>query len=130
MSFSQEVKEELSKMANLANKQEVKMEFLGYLASSNISYGKNHLRFSTENDYNIDRFAKLIRNIGIENFNIDVNGKSFFIDINIKKLENIEDFDFSTDSIETARPFIRGLFMGSGSVNNPEKKYHLECGIF
>ena len=29
MSFSQEVKEELSKLSNLANKEEVKYEFIG-----------------------------------------------------------------------------------------------------
>ena len=129
MSFSQEVKEELSKISNLANKQEVKMEFLGYLASSNISDEKNYIRFSTENEYNIDRYAKLIRNINIEDVKIDVNGKTFFIDINKKKLEALEKFDFNTEKIEDIRPFIRGLFMGSGSINNPEKKYHLECGI-
>ncbi len=129
MSFSQEVKVELSKISNLANKQEVKMEFLGYLASSNISDEKNFIRFSTENEYNIDRYAKLIRNINIEDFKIDVNGKTFFIDINKKKLETLEKFDFNTKKIEDIRPFIRGLFMGSGSINNPEKKYHLECGI-
>ena len=129
MSFSQEVKEELSKISNLANKQEVKLEFLGYLASSNISDEKNYIRFSTENEYNIDRYAKLIRNINIEDFKIDVNGKTFFIDINKKKLEALEDFDFNTEKIEDIRPFIRGIFMGSGSINNPEKKYHLECGI-
>ena len=129
MSFSQEVKEELSKISNLANKQEVKLEFLGYLTSSNISDEKNFIRFSTENDYNIDRYAKLIRNINIEDFKIDVNGKTFFIDINKKKLEALEKFDFNTEKIEDARPFIRGIFMGSGSINNPEKKYHLEFGI-
>ena len=129
MSFSQEVKVELSKISNLANKQEVKLEFLGYLASSNISDEKNYIRFSTENEYNIDRYAKLIRNINIEDFKIDVNGKTFFIDINKKKLETLEKFDFNTKKIEDIRPFIRGLFMGSGSINNPEKKYHLECGI-
>ena len=129
MSFSQEVKEELSKISNLANKQEVKLELLGYLASNNISEEKNFIRFSTENDYNIDRYAKLIRNINIEDFKIDVNGKIFFIDINKKKLETLEKFDFNTEKIEDIRPFIRGLFMGSGSINNPEKKYHLECGI-
>ena len=129
MSFSQEVKEELSKISNLANKQEVKLEFLGYLTSSNISDEKNYIRFSTENEYNIDRYAKLIRNINIEDFKIDVNGKIFFIDINKKKLEALEKFDFNTEKIEDTRPFIRGLFMGSGSINNPEKKYHLECGI-
>ena len=129
MSFSQEVKEELSKISNLANKQEVKLEFLGYLTSSNVSDEKNFIRFSTENEYNIDRYAKLIRNINIEDFKIDVNGKNFFIDINKKKLEALEDFNFNTEKIEDIRPFIRGIFMGSGSINNPEKKYHLEFGI-
>ena len=129
MSFSKEVKKELSKLSNLANKQEVRMELLGYLSSNNISYEKNSIRFSTENDYNIDRYAKLIRNINIEDFKIDVNGKTFFIDINKKKLETLEDFNFNTDKVEDARVFIRGLFMGAGSINNPETKYHLECGI-
>ena len=129
MSFSQEVKEELSKLSNLANKQEVKMEFLGYLASNNISTETKYLRFSTENDYNIDRFSKIIRNIGFEDFSINVNGKLFFIKISKKKADNIEKFDFKTDQINDVRAFIRGLFMGSGSINNPEKKYHLECGI-
>lgn len=129
MSFSQEVKEELSKISNLANKQEVKMEFLGYLSSNNISTDDKYLRFSTENDYNIDRFSKIIRNIGFEDFNINVNGKVFFIEINKKKAANIEEFDFDTNQINDVRAFIRGLFMGAGSINNPEKKYHLECGI-
>ena len=129
MSFSKEVKKELSKLSNLANKQEVKMEFLGYLASNNISYEKNSIRFLTENDYNIDRFAKLLRNINIESFNIDVNGKAFFIDISKKKLIDFEKFDFKTDKVEDVRAFIRGLFMGAGSINNPETKYHLECGV-
>ena len=129
MSFSKEVKEELSKISNLANKQEVKMEFLGYLSSNNISTDNKYLRFSTENDYNIDRFSKIIRNIGFEDFNINVNGKVFFIEINKKKAANIEEFDFDTNQINDVRAFIRGLFMGAGSINNPEKKYHLECGI-
>ena len=126
MSFSKDVKEELSKITNLSNKQEVKMEFLGYLASNNISISKKNIRFSTENEYNIDRLAKLIRNIGIDNFKINVNGKIFYIDININ---NLDEFDYSTDNINDVRPFIRGVFMGSGSINNPEKKYHLECGV-
>ena len=37
MTFSQEVKEELSKISNLSNKKEVKMEFLVYLSSVNIT---------------------------------------------------------------------------------------------
>ena len=78
MSFSKEVKEELSKLSNLANKEEVLYEFLGYLKSNNISKEKNIIKFSTENDYNIDRFAKLIRNLNINDFNIDFSRKTIF----------------------------------------------------
>ena len=35
MSFSKEVKEELSKLNNLANKKEIESEFYGYLISDN-----------------------------------------------------------------------------------------------
>ena len=43
MSFSSEIKEELSKTNNLKNKEEVKYEFLGYLISSNIAIKKNKI---------------------------------------------------------------------------------------
>ena len=139
MSFSEEVKNELSKLNNLANKEEVKYEFLGYLASDNITQKNNKTRYSTENDYNIDRFTKIIRNIGIEEFDININGKVFFIEIvdsqviEIKKqIKKSKSEEFLTEIFKeetSLKPFMRGLFMGSGSINNPEKKYHLECGI-
>ena len=78
MSFSKEVKEELSKLSNLANKKEVLYEFWGYLKSNNISEGKNIIKFSTEHDYNIDRYAKLIRNLNINDFNIEFSRKIIF----------------------------------------------------
>ena len=40
MSFSKDVKKELSKINNLVNKKEVEYEFYGYLASNNISKEK------------------------------------------------------------------------------------------
>lgn len=80
MSFSKEVKEELSKLNNLANKEELRYEFWGYLSSDNVTEQNGFIRYSTENDYNIDRFAKIIRNIGMEDFGINVNGKVFSIE--------------------------------------------------
>ena len=91
MSFSQEVKEEISKLNNLANKEELKYEFLGYISSDNIIITKNKaIKYTTESDYNIDRFGKIIRNIGFEEFDINVNGRIFSIEIN-KNLEAILD---------------------------------------
>lgn len=127
MSFSEEVKEELSKLNNLANKEEVKYEFLGYLASDNTTEENDYIKYSTENDYNIDRFAKIVRNMGIEDFNINVNGKIFFIEIDKRELN--KKIGKEKEILVQLRSFMRGLFMGSGSINNPEKKYHLECKI-
>ncbi len=88
MSFSQEVKEELSKLNNLVNKDELKYEFLGYISSDNTIIKKNSVKYTTENDYNIDRYAKIARNIGFEEFDINVNGKVFMVEIR-KNLEDI-----------------------------------------
>lgn len=82
MSFSQEVKEELSKLNNLANKEAVKYEFLGYIASNNTIITPETIKYTTESDYNIDRFGKIVRNIGFEEFDINVSGKNFSIEIN------------------------------------------------
>ena len=133
MSFSSDIKQELNKNSNLVNKEIVKQELLGYLLSGNTSIGKdNKIKFSTESDYNINRFSKLLTNLNI-NHQIDITGKTFFITIKKKEIDwlpIIENKIVLTDQIgkkeEEKRAFIRGLFMGAGSVNNPENKYHLE----
>ena len=43
MSFSSDLKEELSKINNLARKEEVKYELVGYLISKNASIIKNNI---------------------------------------------------------------------------------------
>ena len=130
MSFSADVKEELSKISNLANKQYVKLEFMGYSISSNVSIIKNELRFSTESEYNINRFGKLLSNLNINDYNIELQGKNFVITsknkeiCNILSANNIEKIDLSNEVEEKA--LVRGSFLGSGSINNPENKYHIE----
>jgi len=137
MSFSKNVKEELSKISNLADKQLVKAELIGYLLSNNVTIKNNKIKYSTESEYNINRFAKLLNNINIVKYNIDIQGKVFSIETDVKIdipeisitnneiiLNNdIKDF-LSTENLEKA--FVRGTFLGSGSINNPNNKYHLE----
>lgn len=129
MSFSKQVKEEISKLNNLFNKQDMRYEFLGYLVSANIYSDINIIKYYTENDYNIDRFAKVLRNNDIEDFEINISGKLFYIEIKNIFLEEIKKIEIVDLNIEQAKSFIRGVFMGAGSVNNPEKKYHLECNV-
>ncbi|MBR2744627.1 MAG: DNA-binding protein WhiA [Clostridia bacterium] len=136
MSFSSQAKEELSKTNNLAKKDQVRMELLGYLISSNTSIKGKNVKFATESEYNINRFSKLLKNSGIENFKIDIKGKAFSIEYKIS-----EDFDgiykednelyiedFQRDEL-LDKALLRGTFLGGGYVNNPEKKYHLEVNL-
>ncbi len=135
MSFSQDTKQELSKINNLAKKDQVKQEFFGYLISCNISVINNKvIRYATENEYNINRFSKLLNNLNID-YSIEMEGKTFVIKFKLNDIINdcvkIEDnkifLDFAQVASEEAKKIlIRGVFLGAGSINNPENKYHLE----
>ena len=137
MSFSQDAKQELSKINNLANKNQVKYELLGYLMSVNCSVIKNSIRYATENEYNINRFSKLLNNLDI-NYKIDIEGNIFVIRFSIKNNENMQNGKILSANIinskllnkniddEQRKSLIRGVFLGAGSINNPENKYHLE----
>lgn len=131
MSFSKELKEEISKTENLSNKESVKYELIGYLLSSNISKEKNEIKFSTENEYNINRFSRLLSNMQINNYDITLQGKLYIIKVKIKELNNIEIDNVKIQNLnqEQIKWLIRGAYLGGGSINNPENKYHLELGI-
>lgn len=145
MSFSSEMKEDLSKIANLNNKELVKYELIGYLLSNNTTINKKYICYSTINEYNINRFSKLLSNLNILNFQIELKGKTYKITLQkineieeicyeekdvilsskfVEQLRNIEKINTQEELVIKA--FIRGIFLGSGSVNNPENKYHLE----
>lgn len=79
MSFSGEVKEEISKLSNLANKEAVKYELLGYIITNNISTEKNKIKFCTESEYSINRYSKLLNNLQYSNHKIEIIGKKFCI---------------------------------------------------
>lgn len=145
MSFSSELKENLSKIQNLKNKELVKFELIGYLISNNTTCDKKNIYYSTINEYNINRFSKLLSNMEISNFKIDIKGKNYII--TLPKIDIIQEIEYNIKDIEISKEFemqiqnlnqikeqeemaikalTRGIFLGSGSVNNPEKKYHLE----
>lgn len=138
MSFSAKIKEELSKISNLANKENVKAEWIGYLISSNISVMKNKIRYSTENEYNINRFHKILMNLKVD-YQIELQGKVYTIVFKKQEWEGIEYQDQKIqipqkgrDNKEAnrkegvAKATVRGAFLGSGSLNNPNNTYHLE----
>ncbi len=145
MSFSSELKESLSKIPNLKNKELVKFELIGYLISNNTTCDQKNIYYSTINEYNINRFSKLLSNMEISNFKIDIKGKNYII--TLPKIIEIQEVEYKEKDVEISLEFekqiqnletikeqeemaikalTRGMFLGSGSVNNPENKYHLE----
>ena len=132
MSFSTSVKEELSKLSNLANKDCVKAEMYGYITTNNISEENGCIRFSTESEYNINRFAKLLNNLNITKYDIYMVGKSFIIKISKNESDNLREMydNYKIKNIENIeKAYIRGTFLGSGSINNPQNKYHIEITL-
>ena len=142
MSFSSDLKEELSKINNLNKKDEVKYELIGYLISKNTTLLKKNLRYATESEYNINRFSKLLKNLNIYD-NIEFDGKVFIITFKIANLiENIEiinnklnikvnssDNKLEVENDNYRRAIVRGTFLGAGSINNPNRNYHLEINL-
>ena len=137
MSFSSNVKEELSKLSTLKDKQSVKAEVIGYLITNNINIDEKNIRFSSKSEYNINRFSKLLSNLNVMNHEIDIQGEIYTISlkkIDLQEKINLEDKNINLkdyinrqlkDEIYT-KSIVRGAFLGGGSINNPENKYHLE----
>lgn len=137
MSFSSNVKEELSKLSTLKDKQSVKAELIGYLITNNINIDEKNIRFSSKSEYNINRFSKLLSNLNVMNHEIDIQGEIYTISlkkIDLQEKINLEDKSIILkdninmqlkDEIYT-KSIVRGAFLGGGSINNPENKYHLE----
>ncbi len=135
MSFSSEIKEELSKLNNLKDKQAVYYELVGYLISKNTKLDKK-IKFSTENEYNINRLNKLLNNMNIK-YKIEMQGNLYVITFN--KVEELKDCIFCDNHItfknvenledKNIKALIRGSFMGAGFVNEPSSTYHMEINF-
>ena len=114
--FSTNVKKELGQLRNLSNKKLVKAELEGYLLTTFSN------EFSTESEYNINRFSKLLSNMGYDNYSISIKGKKY----TIKLKRKIEFTKEEITDIEEKRAVVRGTFLGAGTITEPKKIYHLE----
>ena len=103
MSFSSELKENLSKIQNLKNKELVKFELIGYLISNNTTCDKKNIYYTTVNEYNINRFSKLLSNINISNFKIDIKGKNYII--TVPKIQKIGQISYLEKDIEISEEY-------------------------
>lgn len=140
MSFTATIKDEVSKL-EISNAEKIS-ELSGILSTFQI---KNKITINTENNSVARRVYTLFKQIyNIHpkitvrrgyNYNkkliyiISVSEKTDYIlkDLGLKQ-NNIEDFIISDD--ELTRAFLRGVFISSGSINDPKtSRYHLEFNI-
>lgn len=124
MSFSSNVKEELGKI-NIYNKKEiVEAEILGYMLSGNTTVEDDYIYFITENEFNIERLYKLLFNLKID-YEPETRRKVYVAKVKKEELSKLKREETISDE-EELKAIVRGAFLGSGSINNPNKKYHLE----
>jgi len=155
MSFSSVTKNELSRM-EISKKCCAMSELASMVRMNGtiqISNGNINLKFTTENAaiarriftilkniYKVDVEVMVRRNRQLKKNNsylIIVNDRSIsqkiLIDVGFLKKENQDIFNPSYKVPKSLiknrcckRSYIRGAFLGGGSINNPEKAYHLE----
>lgn len=98
------------------------------MLSNNIEETKNKVRYATENEYNINRLCKLLSNLKID-YDIQFSGKVYVITFKKEAIKDIniiqEDIDLKENE-QFFKAVVRGAFLGGGSLNNPNNKYHLE----
>lgn len=121
MSFSENVKKELSQLNNYVKKDELKAELYGYMLTNNVVIEQSEIRFTTKNEDNIYRYNKILKNLNIDHEE-SISGNIYITKIKNNELLKIE----IDDNTNILGAIVRGCFMGGGSINNPESEYHLE----
>lgn len=155
MTFSSKIKDELSRV-EIADELSAKAELaalvrtMGYITLR--GFNKMHIEFSTENAAVARRTFKLLKTafnitteVSVEKTNrlkkhnnyiikiSDTVSKDFLQQTRIARTEefNIMSFDYGVprDILKKEaykKSYIRGAFMGCGSISDPEKSYHAE----
>ena len=93
--------------------------------TGNTSNNSEFLEFVTENEFNIERFYRILFNLGIE-YEPSSRGKVFIATIyKNKTVQEYMKLKINTDT-EIRKAIVKGTFLGAGSVTDPNKQYHLE----
>ena len=147
MSFTVTIKEEIVKQKS--TESELIAELSGYIRNNGI-ISKDKITMTTENNFIVERVTNSIKDIfdvntkvdTIENLNFSKNAL-YQITIkddlvNILKTLGIKEDNKYLDTVpnyivganEEIRGYLRGVFLSSGSINDPKKsRYHMELLI-
>ena len=119
MSFSSDIKEELARQHSRAKHCQIAELSAMIMQEGRISLNPFSLSFETENPILIEKYAILMRRA----FDIDVSKELGSRDCQ-KIVEAIQALYLEKTCCK--RAFIRGAFMASGSMTDPNKGYHFE----
>ena len=154
MSFSTETKNELTRVENTSKKADIAELSAIIRQAGTIQFAGNmkmNLKIMTELNSVARKIFKLLKSLYNINTSITVNknqmlkknnsyvlsissdmgATSLLVDLGILESERSffsrNDIPISiVDSPEEAYAYVRGAFLGSGSINDPEKNYHME----
>ena len=119
MSFSSDVKEELARQYSKARHCQIAELSAMIMQEGRISINPPELSFDSENPILIVKYAMLMKRA----FDVDVS-KPLQSQECIKIVEAIQGLYLEKTCCK--RAFIRGAFMASGSMTDPNKAYHFE----
>ena len=155
MSFSSTVKEELTKIV-VKDESQRKSELAGFMITNCIVAKENGefiLRMATENEFAIRRvYTTLKVQYGItaksnverpkipgaeplyhlkifDKNDLKVLFNESFLNINEKLQIVLSDNSIIVQDAECQKAFLRGAFLGTGSIANPNSRYHLEIVV-
>ena len=147
MSFTVTIKEEIVKTES--TESELIAELSGYIRNNSI-ISKDKITMTTENNFIVERIINSIKDIfdvipkvnEIENLNFSKNTlyqitikdevvkilKTLGIKEDNKYLDTVPNYIVGAN--EEIRGYLRGVFLGKGSINDPKKsRYHMELLI-
>jgi hypothetical protein len=132
MSFSVKVKNEICRLA-VPHHSHARTELYGFAQTLDLAWKEGDFAFVTENAATARRFYSLLKMVEPEGLDLEVERQVY------KKRHSIYQFDFHSDNLRDQlvhppayersgeyRDFLRGAFLGAGSISDPEKTYHLE----
>lgn len=119
MSFSSDVKTELARQYSKSTHCQVAELAAMIMQEGRISMNPVGLSFETENPLLMEKYAILMRSAYAIDISKPLNSQDC-----VKIIESIQ--GLYLDKICCKRAFIRGAFMASGSMSDPNKAYHFE----
>lgn len=131
MSFSSEIKEKLSKIKGGCSACSL-YELSGFMGNV-LRVFQDKITIATENEPVAKKMVDIIKKRYKKDISLEYAKNIYRAEITDKVLASkiIEDTKYLKRELKTERDccqksYIRGAFLGGGSINNPQKSYHLE----